>query len=884
MICSTKNGATIFKKRKYLLVLALVHFYFLNISFAQHPIIISGFVVDTDLRAIKDCAVLAYDKAGGTMLGFDISKSEGSFKIELPFVADSVFITANHLSYDPFESKYKIGNQINIQLQGRITPLPEVVVKVPPFEQRGDTLIFNVKSYQKPGDKSIEDVLKRIPGVEVSSNGKIFYDGLDISKFYIQGLDLLEGQYSIASRNLQPEAISEIQILQRHQYIKSLDSIYDPDNAAINLKLKRNFAMIGKAEIGGGIPQIPYLVSSNLFGFQKHFQFALQASANSVGLQRSMDLQNHFDNTQLSREFVSTTRSTPSILLNNRDFWFNNEKLMGYNFLKKINEDTQLKLYGNYTSDIDQLKSLVNESYNIYGTTTTFNKVLSNTLRPAQIMPGAILEINKSKFFFKNKSDLKFHKAKDQSNHLINDVSVEEKLNKKSIRFNSDNEIIFRIGQKAYSVVSNWTLNETSDSFNVSPNNLILPNFITFSSPSAIQLVDSWSLNGKTFTGFFLKKGNKLSKTELVYEVNNSSLFSRLSSSNSNNFPSSEDSIIFSNDTRQQSHLYQAISTLKIGGQYLSWDMNVRGGINKIRTINDHKSLTTVSFIPVYTINSGLDFNQKNNFLSLDMGIGKNIEQSKFYYDEFILHSYQSLETSRSSPVQIDYKLIKLEYSSKNYENNQHFRVETELRHNINNQVYDLNFTSNGFFSNNQEGRYKQLRFNSLVQFEKDLGLHLSTKVTISYSSTRSDIEVNDRSNTLISRFALLRGRFMWANRVFRLSISPELQLWNSNFIDPINLLSVPLNFYTSLPYHWSIEGQISPFKTISKDFVKTQALGEITARKKWQSKNISLELRVSNLFAEQYFYDFNIIGFSSILTRTRMRPAQVFLSVKKEF
>jgi hypothetical protein len=93
-----------------------------------------------------------------------------------------------------------------------------------------------VNSFSKEQDRSIGDVL-RMPGIEVP-DGKILYQGKAINKYYIEGLDLLEGKYNLANDNLPYQEVSQVQILENHQPIKTLDSLQFSDRTALNIKLK----------------------------------------------------------------------------------------------------------------------------------------------------------------------------------------------------------------------------------------------------------------------------------------------------------------------------------------------------------------------------------------------------------------------------------------------------------------------------------------------------------------------------------------------------------------------------------------------------------------------------------------------------------------------
>jgi hypothetical protein len=76
-----------------------------------------------------------------------------------------------------------------------------------------------------------------MPGIEVLPDGKIFIQ-VKLNKYYIEGLDLLEGKYNLANDNLPYQEVSQVQILENHQPIKTLDSLQFSDRTALNIKLK----------------------------------------------------------------------------------------------------------------------------------------------------------------------------------------------------------------------------------------------------------------------------------------------------------------------------------------------------------------------------------------------------------------------------------------------------------------------------------------------------------------------------------------------------------------------------------------------------------------------------------------------------------------------
>ena len=86
--------------------------------------------------------------------------------------------------------------------------LKEVQIKAPPISARNDTLVYRVGAFAKIGDKHLEDVLKRLPGVKVSENGTVSVQGKAINKFYIEGMDLMGNNYNQVTQNMPIDAVT----------------------------------------------------------------------------------------------------------------------------------------------------------------------------------------------------------------------------------------------------------------------------------------------------------------------------------------------------------------------------------------------------------------------------------------------------------------------------------------------------------------------------------------------------------------------------------------------------------------------------------------------------------------------------------------------------
>ncbi|WP_177189802.1 carboxypeptidase-like regulatory domain-containing protein [Hymenobacter actinosclerus] len=231
--------------------------------------ILSGTVRDVAGQPLAGVLLEAETKAQPPSTAFVVSATDGSFTLKLAAtpVSDSMYLHARALGY----AAQRLGlvnrsQTVPLVLQAIPTQLREVTVRSAPITRHRDTLSYTVSAFTGKQDRVIADVLKKMPGIEVDGDGRISYQGNLINKFYINGQDLLEGRYSLASNNLPAEAVQSVQVLERHQPIRALDSLNRPDNAALNLQLKRKVTATGQVQLGAGWGPAPLgaLWSANL--------------------------------------------------------------------------------------------------------------------------------------------------------------------------------------------------------------------------------------------------------------------------------------------------------------------------------------------------------------------------------------------------------------------------------------------------------------------------------------------------------------------------------------------------------------------------------------------------------------------------------------------
>jgi len=231
---------------------------------------ISGTVIDSvDNTPVADVIVQLLDKQGKGVK-FALTDDKGAFS--LPVVESGITLSFKCMGYRwrmvSVSEALTVPKPLLIMLESEPFALEEVVVKAPDIMVKSDTLIYNVQRFTDAQDRSIADVLKKMPGIEVANGGQIKYNGIPINKFYIEGNDLLEGRYGVATNNISPQDVQNVEIMENHQPIRALSGIEYSEQAGLNLRLKESAKVrwTGIASVGGGFS--PALYDGSLFAMR----------------------------------------------------------------------------------------------------------------------------------------------------------------------------------------------------------------------------------------------------------------------------------------------------------------------------------------------------------------------------------------------------------------------------------------------------------------------------------------------------------------------------------------------------------------------------------------------------------------------------------------
>lgn len=434
---------------------------------AQH--IISGSLKSINGDPIPRVNVTVSEIGNDDILGYNISDNQGKYTLKYKSNEKRLQISVKCMGFQ-FESKI-IENKtqtLDFVLIEKVTELKEVIVKIPPITQFGDTLNYNVQAFAGRNDRSIADVLSKMPGIEVLADGKVLYQGKAINKYYIEGLDLLEGKYNLANRNLPFGQVLNVQIFENHQPIRVLDSLVTSDKAALNIQLKNKVSFTGTAKAGIGASPTLYdgNITPMLFSPQQQMISSYQSNniGNNVASQLKTltieDLIDNLDNNEKAKDWLSIQQLKLPNIAEKR--WLDNQThLLTTNYLYKLNKDYELKLNASYLNDTQQQMGATQTVFHLPNQDVLIQEDKNNTLLYKSLQTNLSLQKNTKSSYLKNSLQFKGFWDSQIGNILQNQQPILQDLLNHYFEGSNKLKSIFPIGKQLFTVNSYFGISKT---------------------------------------------------------------------------------------------------------------------------------------------------------------------------------------------------------------------------------------------------------------------------------------------------------------------------------------------------------------------------------------------------------------------------------------
>ncbi len=254
-------------------------------TFAQ--IKVEGVVKDSIGAPLELANVIAINQETKALDSYGITNDQGRYKLNLK----SNVSYKLQVSYIGMKSHEELISTKTDDLSKDFTMFPDNALDAVeltyemPVSVKGDTLVYNADSFKDGSEKKLEDVLKKLPGVEINDDGQIEVEGKEVSKVMVEGKDFFDGDTKLATKNIPADALDKVQVLKNYDEVGQLRNVRsNEDNIAINIKLKegkKNF-WFGEVTAGAG-PDERYLVHPKLFYYSPKYSVNIITDFNNIG-------------------------------------------------------------------------------------------------------------------------------------------------------------------------------------------------------------------------------------------------------------------------------------------------------------------------------------------------------------------------------------------------------------------------------------------------------------------------------------------------------------------------------------------------------------------------------------------------------------------------
>jgi hypothetical protein len=434
---------------------------------------ISGVVRDSMGTAVPYASVNLRNRVQDAIVSYTTSDTRGAYFLHPPagLIPGDLYLEVRCIGYkEQTRTLTALPSVMDFALIVSASQLQSVVVrnKRPVLRTNGDTLSYRVADFSSAQDRVIGDVIKKLPGISVASDGTISYNNKPISSVYISGDNLLDDKYSIATNSIPQGIVDQVQVIDNHQPIKVLQNKVTSNDVALNLVIKKTakLHLMGQESAGAGLPG-NYDVDLNVLVFKDQYKAINYLKGNNTGkdLQRELASHNGTDNQQrIGTDPPATILSLGAVndpTLSPQRYFFDRSGMLGANNLVNLKNDCQLRLNAWYLHDHQQQDYSQRTSTFLPGDTIQYTETQHNQFNPDLLHAQFTLTVNKEKCYLNNILLMDDNRWIDYSHLNTNGSLVNQEFRDNSLSFSNEFNWIAAIRSKniiqAHSYISHLT-------------------------------------------------------------------------------------------------------------------------------------------------------------------------------------------------------------------------------------------------------------------------------------------------------------------------------------------------------------------------------------------------------------------------------------------
>lgn len=886
-------------------------------TFAQKTV--SGKITDDDGVAIPSASVTVEEPGKDAILAYGITNSKGEYKVTFTSPEANVDLKVKAFNQKPVTKQISNADQnLNFKMQSEATEIKEVQLKTKMITARGDTISYDLKAFNSKNDRTLADVMKKIPGIEVNKDGTILYQGNAINKFYVNGKDLMEGGYGTINNSLPKDAVQKVEVLENHQPVKILQDKVPSDQAAINIKLKNSVTMTGRGEVGTGFGD-PWLWNVKLtpMFFGQKSQWVVNYKTNNMGEQVENEGNilafgsgwegrriNAAQNNWLSVE----NASVPDLPV--KRYLMNSVHYLSANYLTNIDKkkEWELKANANYTNNAVERES--NSTTTDIQQGTKYNTKFLNNFYTDKVKGELIFTKNAKKGFFKNTTTFSQFWNADRAVAERNDKTGyrlgNEALESPTSSFQNSLSTIIPWKEKMINFKSFINYQNDRQTLEISPANYLQfpykePGSTDFSTinftpgSTALQTFKIKTLDTSHSANISFSTKGWTFTPQIGIDFSTDKLTTNFDGSTVDNSPDFN-SLAYENDLK----FTKINPNASVGVNYKSeaWSLfaNFPVNFNNIKAKdafrNVSKSLNKTTFTPnIFAQYSFASFFKA----SLSGNISNNFGDIQTAYAGYILTSPGGFNVMNpKNPIpQTTTKNAGARLEYRNPLNNIFFNVGYRLSDAKNNLLASSAVNELGFSVIEYIESENKRTSNS---YYAEIGKYFpkfKTNASLTYNNTNSksqsrrndqDINTTNDGNTL--GFKLNNTYFSWMSVDFNMTKS-----WNKQsngiiqndlgktegYTHNLNVFFYPIENHT-IGFYWDqINSKLGQTKLNNGFF-------DVSYQFSWAKKKVDFELKWMNIGDRKVFERINVGDATITQTTMQLRPSQVMFTVKFNF
>ena len=278
-------------KRQNLMKTILFLFLFVTTALFSQNIRLEGLILEDGKTPLEMANVMAINQTTKAMDAYAITNDKGKYLLNLKanatYTIKLSYVGMANKTVDLTTTAANESKNFSMEAGGMELEGVEIVREMP-VSIKGDTIIYNADSFKNGTERKLEDVVKKLPGMEVTADGTIEVEGKKVQKLLVDGKPFFDGDTKLGLKNIPADAIDKVQVLRNYNEISGLKGVENnQDDVAINIKLKKgkkNF-WFGDVSAGNGIGNQDnrHIINPKLFYYSPKYSINLLANFNNIG-------------------------------------------------------------------------------------------------------------------------------------------------------------------------------------------------------------------------------------------------------------------------------------------------------------------------------------------------------------------------------------------------------------------------------------------------------------------------------------------------------------------------------------------------------------------------------------------------------------------------